>query len=168
MIALDASKISINKIALSLTEVIRPDIYQNIKGYFLFKKLFENAKKKAVNFKDLKPQEQPQSKLSKQLEVRARNIHYGIGQVLSSSLDEAIYLYELDLRPDREIQTWEIMNLCFLELIDRHKIKGIKVKRVIAELLVGMSLGYLSTTDLITQDKQLELYQLWQKYSYEY
>ncbi|WP_290796511.1 toll/interleukin-1 receptor domain-containing protein [Flavihumibacter sp. UBA7668] len=166
--ALDTSKMSINKLALSLIETIRPDIYRNIKGYYLFKKRFKNAEEVTVEFSDLKPQEKPQSKLSKQLEVRARNIHFGIGQVLNSTIDEDIYNYELDLRPDREIQTWEIMNLCFLELIDKYKIKEIKAKQAIAYLLIGVSLGQLFKTDDLSDEKKYELYELWKKYFYEY
>lgn len=168
MFALDTSKMSINKLALSLTETIRPEIYQSIKGYYLFKERFKNAKKIKVKLGDLKPQEKPQSRLSKQLEVRARNIHYGIGQVLNSTVDQAIYNYELDLRPDREIQTWEIMNLCYLELIDMYKIKDLKSKRAIVSLLIGFSLGQLFETEDISEEKQYKLYELWKKYFYEY
>ena len=115
-VALDTSKTSINTIALLLTETIRPDIYQNIKQYFLFKNLFKNSKTETVKISNLNKQKKPLSKLSKSLEVRARNIYYGIGQVLNFTIDESIHNYELDLRPDREIQTWEIMNLCYLSL----------------------------------------------------
>ena len=167
-IALDTSKMPINKLALTLTEIIRPDIYRSIKGYLLFKKLFENAKEEKVRFSELKPQKEPQSKLSKQLEVRARNIYYGIGQVLNSTIDETIYNYELDLRPDREIQIWEIMNLCFLEIINKYQIQVIDKKKAIATLLIGYSLGQIFETDKISEDKQLELYKLWNKYYYEY
>ncbi len=166
-VALDTSKSSINKIALQLTETIRPDIYQNIKGYFLFKDLFKDSKTETVKISELKKQEKPLSKLSKSLEVRARNIYYGIGQVLNFTIDESIYNYELDLRPDREIQTWEIMNLCYLEFIDKHKISDGKTRKSVASLLIGFSLGQLFKTD-IADDKQYELYELWKKYFYEY
>jgi hypothetical protein len=166
-VALDTSKSSINKIALQLTETIRPDIYQNIKGYFLFKDLFKDSKTETVKISKLKKQEKPLSKLSKPLEVRARNIYYGIGQVLNFTVDESIYNYELDLRPDREIQTWEIMNLCYLEFMDKHKISDGKTRRSVASLLIGFSLGQLFKTE-IADDKQNELYELWKKYYYEY
>jgi hypothetical protein len=166
--ALDTSKMSIPKLALTLTETIRPEIYQSIKGYFLFKRYFKNAKKIKVKVSDLKPQEKPLSKLSKQLEVRARNIFYGIGQVLSSTVDETIYNYELDLRPDREIQTWEIMNLCYLELINKYKIKDVKTRKAIASLLIRLSLGQLFKTKDLSEDRQFDLYDLWKKYYYEY
>lgn len=166
-VALDTSKFSINKIALQLTETIRPDIYQNIKGYFLFKNLFKDSKTETVMISELNKQEKPLSKLSKSLEVRARNIYYGIGQVLNFTVDESIYNYELDLRPDREIQTWEIMNLCYLEFIDKHKISDGKTRRSVTSLLIGFSLGQEFKTDM-AEDKQIELYELWKKYYFEY
>lgn len=167
-VALDTSKSSINKIALQLTETIRPDIYQNIKAYFLFKDLFKDSKEETVKLSELKKQEKPLSKLSKQLEVRARNIYYGIGQVLNFTIDESIYNYELDLRPDREIQTWEIMNLCYLEYTDKHKISDGKTRKAVASLLIGFSLGQLFKIADIADDNQNELYELWKKYYYEY
>ncbi len=166
-VALDTSKSSINKIALQLIETIRPDIYQNIKAYFLFKDLFKDSKTETVKISELKKQEKPLSKLSKSLEVRARNIYYGIGQVFDFNVEESIYNYELDLRPDREIQAWEIMNLCFLEFIDKYKISDGKTRRSVASLLLGFSVGQLFKTD-IADDKQNELYELWGKYYYEY
>ena len=166
-VALDTSKSSINKIALQLTETIRPDIYQSIKAYFLFKDLFKDSKTETVKISELKKQEKPLSKLSKSLEVRARNIYYGIGQVFDFNVEESIYNYELDLRPDREIQAWEIMNLCYLEFIDKYKISDGKTRRSVASLLLGFSLGQLFKTD-IEDDKQNELYKLWRKYYYEY
>lgn len=166
-VALDTSKSSINKIALQLIETIRPDIYQNIKAYFLFKDLFKDSKTETVKISKLKKQEKPLSKLSKSLEVRARNIYYGIGQVFDFNVEESIYNYELDLRPDREIQAWEIMNLCYLEFIDKYKISDGKTRRSVASLLLGFSIGQLFKTN-IADDKQNELYELWGKYYYEY
>lgn len=166
--ALDSSKMSIGKLAFTLTETIRPEICQSIKGYLYFKKMLKTGKQKKVKFSDLKRQEKPQSKLSKQLEVRARNIYYGIGQVLSSSVDDDIYNYELDLRPDREIQTWEIMNLCYLEIINKYKIKDVATKKGIAALLIGFSLGQHFNTNQVPDEQQFELFELWKKYYYEY
>ena len=166
-VALDTSKTSINTIALLLTETIRPDIYQNIKQYFLFKNLFKNSKTETVKISNLNKQKKPLSKLSKSLEVRARNIYYGIGQVLNFTIDESIHNYELDLRPDREIQTWEIMNLCYLEFTNKHKISDSKTRRSVAALLIGFSIGQHIKAD-IAEDKQSELYELWEKYYYEY
>lgn len=166
-VALDTSKSSINKIALQLIETIRPDIYQNIKGYFLFKDLFKDSKTETVKISELKKQEKPLSKLSKSLEVRVRNIYYGIGQVFDFNVEESIYNYELDLRPDREVQAWEIMNLCYLEFIDKYKISDDKTRKSVAALLLGFSLGQLFKTD-IADNKQNELYELWEKYYYEY
>ncbi|RSK42968.1 toll/interleukin-1 receptor domain-containing protein [Hymenobacter perfusus] len=166
--ALNTSTMSINKLALTLTEQIRPDIYQNIKGYFLFKKILEKSVKSTAKLSELKPQKKPLSKLSKGLEVRARNIHFGVGQVIECNIDESIYNYELDLRPEREIQTWEIINLCYLEFTDKYKIKNTELKKSIIYTLINFSLGQLIEYKNITIEQQTELYELWKKYFYDY
>ena len=167
-VALNTSKMSVNKLALTLTEIIRPDIYRNIQAYLLFKKLTVDAKPVLAKLSDLKPPEHPQSKLSKQLEVRARIIYYGIGKAFNFSIEQDIFNYELDIRPDREIQTWAIMNLCYLELINKHKIEDFSTKRAIAYFLVGFIVGQVKEVQGISIDLQNELVELWKKYYYEY
>ena len=96
-VALNTSIYPINKIAIKITEIARPDIYHSIKAYFLFKDFIKKGTKKKVKLNEIKKQEKPLSKLSKNLEVRARNIYYGIGQTLNMTIEETIYNYELDL-----------------------------------------------------------------------
>ena len=167
-IALNTSNLSIGKIALKIVEVVRPDIFHNIKAYFLFKDLIKKGTTKEVKLSELKKQEKPQSKLSRNLEVRARNIFYGIGQAFDTTIEESIYNYELDLRPDREIQLWEIMNLCYLEFIYNHKISEITMKREVASLLIGFSLGQLFDDTQLSEKQITELMNLYKKYHYEY
>jgi hypothetical protein len=167
-IALDTSNLTINKIALKITEIVRPDIYQSLKAYFLFKDLIKKATQKEVKLSEIKKQEKPQSKLTKNLEVRARNIFYGIGQVLDITIEETIYNYELDIRPDREIQIWEVINLCYLEYIHTHKIADVKQKRNISSLLIGLSLGQLYKDTDLSEVQIAELINIYKKYYYKY
>lgn len=167
-IALDTSIMPAKVIAFKLTEIIRPDIFQSIKAYFLFKDVVKKRTHKKVRISDLKKQEKPQSRLSKNLEVRARNIYYGIGQVINMTIEDSIYNYELDLRPDREIQTWEIMNLCYLEFISENEISDLETKREISSTLIGFSLGSLFKTKILTEKQQMGILNLWKKYVYEY
>lgn len=167
-IALETSKSSINKIAFRLTEIIRPDLYHRFKAYLLFHEIVKEGKTKTVKLNELKQQERPLSKLSKSLDVRARNVFYGIGQAFNLTVDESIYYYELDLRPDREIQTWEIMNLCYLEFIDKYQINDKNTQKIIAELLNGFSVGNLIEVEGINDNARVELLELWKRYYYEY
>jgi hypothetical protein len=167
-VALDSSKMSINKLSLTLIEVIRPDIYQALKAHYLFKELLKNAETKKIRLGDLKKQEKPQSKLSKQLEIRVRIIFHGIGQALKYSIEDTIYNFELDFRPDIEIQIWERMNLCYLEFINKYKVENIDIKNSVAQLLIGFSIGKLIKPINLSEDKQVELSELWKRYYHDY
>lgn len=167
-VALDTSLLSTNKLALKIAEVVRPDIIHSLKSYLLFKDLVKNGTRKEIKVSELKKQPKSLSKLSKNLEVRARNIYYGIGQTLNMSIDESIYNYELDLRPDREIQLWEIMNLCYLEFLFENKITDFKTKQEVSSILIGLSLGQLYEQTKLNENDILKLIDLFKKYQYEY
>lgn len=167
-LALDASALSIDKVLLKVLEIIRPDIYQSIKAYNLFKEKMKTAKTIEVDFDRIIPREERRSKLTQQQEVRAKNIFYGIGRVLGSTIEDHVYRYELDTLPEREIQVWEIMNLCFLEFTDKYNIGDSNIRIEVATLLLGFSLGQLFNVRNVNDEGKVELYNLWTEYVYEF
>ena len=167
-IALNTANNNLKQIALKVCQVVRPEIVESIKGYLLFKEAFKNGKSKKVKISEIKRQEKPLSKLSKSLRVRAKNIHYGIGQHTGFEFEKAVYNYELDLRPDREIQTWEIMNACYLEFLNRHNISDEKTKNSVFRMLLCFSVGTIDENTDLTIDKANELVELWKENVYEY
>jgi TIR domain len=160
-VALETSKYSVKQLAIKLIEIVRPDIYDNLRRYLLYKELLKNAKTEKVKWKDLKVQEKPLSKLTRQQEIRVKNIHLGIGECFDKSLEESIYNFELDLRPEREIGIYEVMNACYLEFIQEYNIIDIEVCKDIFTLLLGFSIGQLLKVKKLTDKQQLELYELW-------
>lgn len=166
--ALDTATLSINQLAVKIVEIVRPDIYRGIKAYFLFKKLLRSAKVEKIESTALVKQTVPQSKLTKHLEVRARNIHYGIGKALNLAIDESILNYELDLRPEIEIQIWETMNLCYQEFIDKYKLKDYKIKNEVAKILVLYSVAQIPNKTSLSEEQLLDLFDIWSKYYSEY
>ncbi|HAO07550.1 MAG TPA: toll/interleukin-1 receptor domain-containing protein [Chryseobacterium sp.] len=167
-VALDSSKHTIGQLSVKLIQVIRPDIFENLRRYLTFKKIFKNGERRPVKISELKFQEKPLSKLTKQQIVRVKAVHYGIGQCFDKSLENSIYNFELDLRPDREIQTFEIMNACYLEFIQKYKIDDLEIKKDIAALVLGFSIGQLLKVKKLTNAKQSELYELWKANYYDY
>jgi len=167
-IALNTSTNNLKQIALKVCQVVRPEIIESIKGYLLFKEVIKNGKTKKVKASEIKRQEKPLSKLSKSLRVRAKNIHYGIGQHTKMEFERAVYNYELDLRPEREIQTWEIMNSCYLEFISRHSIKDENIKNSVFRMLLYFSVGDIDEQTDLTIDQVNELIELWKENIYEY
>lgn len=167
-IALNTTTNNLKQIALKVCQVVRPEIIESIKGYLLFKEAFKNGKQKKVKVSEIKKQEKPLSKLSKSLRVRAKNIHYGIGQHTKMEFEKTVYNYELDLRPEREIQTWEIMNSCYLEFLNRHKINDERTKNSIFRMLLYFSIGSIDENTDLTIDQANELVKLWKENAYEY
>lgn len=167
-IALDTASNNLKQIALKICQVVRPEIIEGIKGYLMFKEAFKDSKPKKVKISELKKQKRPLSKLSKSLRVRAKNIHYGIGQHTKMEFEKSVYNYELDLRPEREIQTWEIMNSCYLEFLNRHNLTDEKTKNSIFRMLLYFSIGSADEKTELTLDQVNELVELWKDNIYEY
>jgi hypothetical protein len=167
-LALDTSSMSTEKIVLKVVEVVRPDIYRNLKAYCLFKEEIKDAQTVEVEFSKISSSGKPKSKLSKQQEVRVRSIYYGIGRVLEWTMEGHIAAYEMDIHPEREIQVWEIMNLCYLEFIDKNKIETDENKVEVYKLLLGISLGLTYEAQQLGDEQKIELIELWNKYAHEY
>ena len=169
IIGIETSKFTIKQIALKLLEVVRPDIFENYRRYFLFKETFKNAVVEEVKMSKIKFQEKPQSQLSQQQKVRVKIIFYGIEQQFNAkTIEESIYNFELDLRPEREIQAFEIMNACYLEFITKNKIIEENIKHDIAKLLLGFSIGQYNEVSNLSDEQQWELYNLYKETEYEY
>lgn len=167
-VALDTSNISLEQIAVRVCKVVRPQIIEGIKGYLLFKEKLKSAKKENVKISDLKEQQTTISKLSESLIVRARNIHFGIGQQTKMEFEKAVYNYELDLHPEREIQIWEIMNSCYLEFIFKYNIEQENIKHSIYKMLLNFTLGNIDNDTILSFEQIDELMKLWKENNYDY
>ncbi|MCO5238356.1 MAG: toll/interleukin-1 receptor domain-containing protein [Chitinophagaceae bacterium] len=167
-VALDTSKHSVGQLSLRLLQVINPAIFDNLRRYLKFKEILKNGETVNVKRSDLKFQDKPLSKLTKQQIIRVKAIQHGIGQNFDVSLENSIYNFELDLQPDREIQTYEIMNACYLEFIHKYKVESPIVKKDIAVLLLGFSIGQLLKVKKLTEEQQLELFEFWKENYYDY
>lgn len=166
--ALNTESNSTKEIAWKICEVVKPEVIQGIKGYLLFKKILEKGETKIIERSKLKVQKKTQSKLSKSLLCRAKNIHYGIGRHTNFPFEKSVYNYELDLRPDREIQIWEMMNATYLEFIDKYNIDDEKIKFDIYNLLIHFSIGIIPQTTYLNDEQLNELLELWKSNAYEY
>lgn len=66
------------------------------------------------------PSDRKRSSLTADQLVRCKTVFFGIGTHLGLSFQDFIDGYEKDMIPERELQTWEIMNACYLEVIAAH------------------------------------------------
>lgn len=166
--ALDTKKNNIEEIIRKLLEVIRPDIYDNLSRLLLFKKLLSEATTEYAKTSDLKWGEKQRENLTPKQVVRIKGYFYSIGQVLETSLEDTINCYLYDHHPEREIQTWEIMNVVFMEYIKQENIVDDKIKREIVKQLILISMGTLSEETILTVDQLTSLYEIWKQNYYPF
>lgn len=155
-------------IALIL-KVVRPDIWQEMRMRSVLRKAVENGKSNLVDISDIKPATTKHSKLTKQQLIRSKAVYYGIGRHLNQSFDDYVNEYELDVVPERELQTWEIMNACYLEILERHADTTLRDREDFFKVLLAFSIGYTELENVQLSDGEIEeLLALWKENYYEF
>ena len=155
-------------IALIL-KVVRPDIWQEMRMRSVLRKAVENGKSNLVDISDIEPATTKHSKLTKQQLIRSKAVYYGIGRHLNQSFDDYVNEYELDVVPERELQTWEIMNACYLEMIERHADATPRDREDFFKVLLVFSIGYTELENVQLSDGEIEeLLALWKENDYEF
>lgn len=170
----DIKAVSITKdnykavIALIL-RVVRPDIWQEMRMRGVLRKVVVEGTPGVTKLSEIKKETKKQSKLSAQQYIRSKAVYYGIGRHLKQTFDEHVEQYELDVVPERELQTWEIMNACYLEMLERHTNVTMKEKEDYFKVLVGLSVGLRSLQNVKLKQSEIEeLVALWKENYYEF
>ena len=154
---------------LAILRVVRPDIWQEIRMGNMLRKATEEAEPVMINRSQLKMATSKQSQLTRQQIVRSKAVYYGIGRHLNLSFDKYVDNYELDMVPERELQTWEIMNACYLEMLDRHPDATERDKKDYFNVLISLSMGMNNVKDVKLRDEDVEeLCGLWKENYYEF
>jgi hypothetical protein len=166
--ALDTKKNDIQEIAKKLLEIIRPDLYQNFSRLMLYKKMISEAKPENAKVDDLIWGEKQREFLSPRQVNRIKNFYYSIGQEFETSLQDTLNCYLYDHNPEREIQTWEIMNVTFIEFVRQENIESKDKRKEIAKQLVLMSMGTLSEDTKLTVEELERLYEIWKNNYYPF
>lgn len=155
--------------ALAILRVVRPDIWQEIRMGNVLRKASEEAEPVMIKRSQLKMATSKQSQLTRQQIVRSKAIYYGIGRHLNLSFDKYVDNYELDMVPERELQTWEIMNACYLEMLDRHLDATERDKKDYFNVLLSLSMGMKYVKGVKLGDEEVrELCGLWKENYYEF
>lgn len=154
---------------LAILRVVRPDIWQEIRMGNVLRKATEEAGPVMIKRSQLKEATFKQSQLTRQQIVRSKAIYYGIGRHLNLSFDKYVDNYELDMVPERELQTWEIMNACYLEMLDRHLDATERDRKDYFNVLIALSMGMNYVKNVNLGDKEVaELCGLWRENYYEF
>jgi hypothetical protein len=154
---------------LAILRVIRPDIWQGIRMGNVLRKAIEKAEPVLIKRSQLKMATSKQSQLTRQQIVRSKAIYYGIGRHLNLSFDKYVDNYELDMVPERELQSWEIMNASYFEMLDRHPDATERDKKDYFNVLIALSMGmnYVNVVKLEDEEGE-ELCRLWRENYYEF
>ena len=115
IMALPISKDNFGRIVPAILKVVRPDLFQEMRMRGVLRKAVNEGTKRVVKISEIKSATTKQSKLTKQQLIRSKAVYYGIGRHLKRTFDDYVDQYELDVVPERELQSWEIMNACYLD-----------------------------------------------------
>lgn len=160
---------NMNVVIPAIVKVVRPDIWLEVRMRSVLRKAVDEGTPKTVELSDIKPQTERQSKLTKQQLIRSKAVYYGIGMHLNRSFDDYVEQYELDFVPERELQSWEIMNACYLEMIERHGEATEADKKDYFRSLIAISIGMKSISNVQLDSSEIEeLISLWKENYYEF
>ena len=167
--ALSISKANFGKILPAILKVVRPDIYQERRMQGVLTRAVEDGTKKLVKMSEIKRATSKQSKLTRQQLIRSKAVYYGIGRHLKRNFDDYVDQYELDVVPERELQSWEIMNACYLEALERHSNATDRDREDYFKVLIALSVGWSEVKDVQLSDDEIdELVALWKENYYEF
>lgn len=118
---------------------------------------------------EIKEASTKQSKLTRQQLIRSKAVYYGIDRHLKQTFNAYMDQYELDLVPERELQSWEIMNACYLEMQERHADATDRDKENFFKVLVALSVGWRELEGVQLSDEEIEeIIALWKVNYYEF
>jgi hypothetical protein len=160
-VALNTSIDKFQIIILKLLEVIRPDIYQNYQRRLMYLEKIKNSKVEYIKRNEINVSEIRHQVLSKHVLNRIKNIYYTIGKYFNSSLEDSINNFKRDIDPEREIKIWEIITSTFSDFTDKYSINDEIKRKDIAFNLLLFSIGQPYEKTKLTDEEQLELYEMW-------
>lgn len=148
-------------VVMDLLRVIRPDIWREMRMRDTIRKLIDEGQTRIMKLSDIVRPTEKRSRLTPSQLVRSKAIYYGIGQHLGGSLQEQVDSYELDIIPERELQTWEIMNACYLEMIHAHPEASETDRNRFYKVLLFLSIGDTDCHFGLPESLLKELFALW-------
>lgn len=167
--SLSVGEEDVANVAMAILKVVRPDVWERVKMEVVLKNAVAEAQSAVVPMSQILQQTTRQSVLTRQQIIRAKAIYYGIGRHIGKSFPDYIFTYELDLVPEREIQSWEIMNACYLEIIDSYPSLSEREIKELFKALLLLSLGTIDWASIsLSYELKEAIVRLWQENYYEF
>lgn len=153
----------------AILKVVRPDVFLELRMRGVLRKAVSEGSPEVVKMSEIKRATTKQSKLTKQQLIRSKAVYYGIGRHLKRKFDDYVDQYELDVVPERELQSWEIMNACYLEMLERHANATDRDREDYFKVLVALSVGWTEIAGVQLSDGEIEeLGALWGENYYKF
>ncbi len=153
----------------AILKVVRPDVFLELRMRGVLRKAVAEGSPEVVKMSEIKRATTKQSKLTKQQLIRSKAVYYGIGRHLKRKFDDYVDQYELDVVPERELQSWEIMNACYLEMLERHANATDRDREDYFKVLVALSVGWTEIAGVQLSDGEVEeLEALWGENYYKF
>jgi hypothetical protein len=138
LFAIQGDKSQIDKCALEVLRVIRPQLYENLK---MLSQIDKKVRIVTVTPGEVKDGPIRHHDLPDSLLVRIRNIHFALRDVETISLEKTIENFQRDLRPEDETEVWERI-VCALHIaMDAFNKPTIEIKKRIFKFLLSYSTG---------------------------
>lgn len=167
--AFTINKSNLGLAILDILKVVRRDIWSQLRMNCMLRKAVNGGRAKVVSLSDIKKQKCKQSKLTQNQLVRSKAIYYGIGKHLNLPFDEYINEFEQDIVPERELQNWEIMNACYLEMLELHQDATDGEKFEYYMILLSISSGMqVPSKVMLSEEVFKELISLWEDNYYDF
>ncbi len=119
-IGINTSEYTFQEIAILLTKVVRPEIFNNIYRHMLYQQWMQSAPRKTAKIERFWVGPKKHQSLSDDLVLRAKMIYSLVGDAVQSTmghdLDKFIDCFLYDLHPDREIAVWEKIAIVYHDL----------------------------------------------------
>ena len=167
--ALPISTANFGNIVPAILKVVRPDLFHELRMSSVLREAVAEGTPRVIKISELDSSTTKQSKLTKQQLIRSKAVYYGIGRHLKRTFQDYVDQYELDIVPERELQTWEIMNACYLEMLERHTNATDKDREDYFKVLLTISVGLSELAGIqLSKGEIRELVVLWKENYYEF
>jgi len=116
ILAADTSQLSLSEIAISIIEVVRPDIFENFMRLVAYQEMIKRSPIEKIPLSQLIRGPIRHATLPANLLIRIKIIHNILNEVLPYPLSERINDFRRDMHPDREVANWEKIVSAYLNL----------------------------------------------------
>ena len=161
--ALTTDADSIESIALQITKVVRPDIFENLRRRQQWERSSEEAETIQVPLEEVEMGPIRYEDLPDPWLVRIKIVNYIFCDIRDRSVQEDIDLYRREVYPEDELKTWERMAVAYLETLSHlHDRLGedpdLPYRREVFRFLLGYTMGMTEeeeaqSSDLLTYEE---------------